>query len=148
MCVTSPFTWGRSCQGQVRQPRPKTPTQAVYLRGFALSYRTLHLHPSSLLAIPPLVEVVLCEEDVRGLGRARLRPMGGRKKGKKRKSRHRGRWHRETAVPPFLLRGDDYGGEERERERERERKRQTARQADRQTERDGETVRPKKMRDL
>lgn len=37
-CVTSPFTWGRSCHGQVQ---PKTP--AVYLRAFALGYRTLHL---------------------------------------------------------------------------------------------------------
>ena len=59
--------------------------------------------------------------------------MGGRKKGKKRKSRHRGRWHRETAVPPFLLRGDDYGGEEREREREREK--ETDSQTGRQTNR-------------
>lgn len=37
-CVTSPFTWGRSCHGQV-QPK----TEAVYLRAFALGYRTLHL---------------------------------------------------------------------------------------------------------
>ena len=141
MCVTSPFTWGRSCHGQVREcldrkhrRRPSTCVASPSATGRCTSPLSLSLSFSLFLCVSLLwFEVVLCEEDLRGLGRARLRPKEGggerekekRKKsrGKKRKEKgkvdtNRGHWHRETVVPPFSSRGRrDYKGVERDRER-------------------------------
>lgn len=130
-CVTSPFTWGRSCHGQV-QPK----TQAVYLRAFALGYRTLHLllllllsflFSSPLFSPPPGSN----SSFVKRISSSRPRsctttPKGGKEEGEgrekkkkeKEKSKSRGRCHRETVVPPFCQRGDGYRGRGEGRERE------------------------------
>lgn len=96
-CVTSPFTWGRSCHGQV-QPK----TEAVYLRAFALGYRTLHLLLLLRLLSSPLFSSLLSSlrnqavgsnsSFVRRISSSRPRsctttPKGGKEEGEGREER-------------------------------------------------------------